>query len=45
MASSSGSRFARQFPIMENQQTYTYPYVGEDFEAGLACGGSRHRGI
>jgi len=38
MASSSGSRFARQFPIKENQQIYTHPYVGEDFEAGMGAG-------
>ncbi len=45
MASSSGSRFARQFPILENQQTYTYPYVGEDFEAGMGAGSFQYPNV
>ena len=36
MASSTGSRFARQFPINENQQLYTQPM--QDFEAGMGAG-------
>jgi hypothetical protein len=36
MASSSGSRFARQFPRLENQQTYQPIYSGmDDFSAGM----------
>jgi hypothetical protein len=38
MATSSGSRFAQQFPIRENQQTYTHPYTGQDFDAGMGAG-------
>jgi hypothetical protein len=29
---------ARQFPIRENQQTYSHPYLGQDFDAGMGAG-------